>query len=311
MSKTPPRSLIVGPLITCIMLALAPSALGADRPRLGVKLALTEQPGALIMDVMVGYAAATAGLKPGDRVIVVGDREIEDVDDFRDAVIAIKEGQTLPFKVVRGGQERLIEVTLVPPREDAPGAKPPTDPDLRTELLAMMEKDQAPRKQIMQGMAPDELEKLSEQMSEIDRANRDRLKKILAERGFPTVSMVGHEGATAVFLIIQHADADPQWQASMLPVLEEQSKKGEASKSDVAYLTDRVRRAQRKPQLYGTQIYQEPGPDGTMQWVAPVVADPDNLDQRRLEMGLGSWAEYEAMMAEMQNREPFPAPRGP
>lgn len=252
-----------------------------------------------------------AGLKPGDRVIVVGDREIEDVDDFRDAVSGIKDGQALPFTVVRAGQERVIEVTLVAPRGDAPGAKPRTKPELRAELAEMMAKDQAPRQRMMQSIPQDELEKLGEELRAIDTANRQRLKQIIADNGFPTVTMVGHDGATAVFLIIQHADADPDWQASMLPVMEEQSKKGEVSKSDVAYLTDRVRRAQGKPQLYGTQIYQEADANGTMQWVAPVVEDPEHIDQRRMEMGLEPWAEYEAMMAEMQNREPFPAPRGP
>ena len=70
-------------------------------------------------------------------------------------------------------------------------------------------------------------------------------------------------------------------------------------------------RAQNKPQLYGTQYYQEEGPDGTPVYVAPVVEDPKNLDKRRLEMGLGPWAAYEAQMAKMQQREPFESPRAP
>jgi hypothetical protein len=87
--------------------------------------------------------------------------------------------------------------------------------------------------------------------------------------------------------------------------------KGEASKSSVAYLTDRILRAEGKPQLYATQYYQEAGPDGQPRYVAPVVEDPENLDKRRRAMGLPPWRDYEAQMAEMQQREPLEKVRAP
>jgi hypothetical protein len=268
--------------------------------------------GIVITEVMYGYAAETAGLRAGDVVVRVGDEEITGIEAFRKAVSSMADGATVPFVVERDGQEQTIQVKMQPPRADAPGAKPPTRPELREELLKLREKDQGPRHRLSEELlGDDEQQKLMEEMTANDAANRDRLKQIIAEHGFPTVSMVGQDGADTAFLIVQHADKDPEWQASMLPVLEELSKKGEASKASVAYLTDRVLRAQGKPQLYGTQYYQDEGPNGAPAYVPPVVEDPKNLDKRRMSMGLGKWANYEAQMAKMQNREPFPAPRGP
>jgi membrane-associated protease RseP (regulator of RpoE activity) len=317
MSRNPPRSIIVGPVFTYLMLALVTSAFAQPatpgRPRLGVKLEpAPDDQGIIVTEVMYGYAAETAGLRGGDVIVRVGDDEIDGVDAFRKAVGSMGDGATVPFVVIRDGQEETIQVTMQPPRPDAPGGKPPTKPELREELLKMREVDQGARNRLSNEMlGDDEQKKLIEEMTANDAANRERLQQIITEHGFPTVSMVGQDGADTAFLIVQHADRDAQWQASMLPVIEELSKKGEASKGSVAYLTDRVLRAQGKPQLYGTQYYQEEGPSGTPEYVPPVVEDPKNLDKRRRSMGLGKWATYEAQVAKMQNREPFPAPRGP
>lgn len=305
------------PLLTLILssLAVAQATHPAEppKPRLGVMLTPTpHQSGALVSDVMVGYAAEAAGLRPGDRIVRIDEVEIEDLEAFRDAVGKLQTDQRAKFVVVRDDEEVTIDLVMSSPRADAPGANPPTNPALRDELLKMMEKDQAPRRKIMQeNPSQQEMEAITQELTVIDAANRDRLKQIIAQHGYPTITMVERDGAEAAFLIVQHADADQAWQAEMLPVLTEFCKRGEVSKSSVAYLTDRVLRAQNKPQLYGTQYHQEPGPDGQPQFMPPIVEDPAKLDKRRISMGLGPWAEYEAQMARMQNRDPFPAPRGP
>ena len=317
MFRNSPRSIVLGLVFTCLALALGATVLAQPatqgRPRLGVKLEpAPDGAGIVITEAMYGYAAETAGLRGGDVVVRVGEEEIDGIEAFRKAVGSIGDGATVPFVVTRDGQEQTIQVTMQPPRDDAPGAKPPTKPELRAELLKLREKDQAARQRMVEELLGDEEQRqLMEEMTASDAANRERLKAIIAEHGFPTVSMVGQDGADTAFLIVQHADRDPEWQASMLPVIEELSKKGEAGKGSVAYLTDRVRRAQNKPQLYGTQYHQEEGPDGKPVYVPPVVEDPANLDKRRLSMGLGKWATYEAQMAKLQDRDPFPTPRGP
>jgi hypothetical protein len=64
---------------------------------------------------------------------------------------------------------------------------------------------------------------------------------------------------------------------------------GDASTGDLAYLIDRVRVAKNLPQVYGTQI--GPGPDGDVAPRTP-IEDPDNVDARRAEAGLGTLEEY-------------------
>jgi hypothetical protein len=298
--------------VATVLIVSVTFARAADKPRLGISVVSGTDGAVLIAEVMVGFAADVSGLKPGDRVVRVGDNVVKDVEAFRDAVARMEQGATAQFTVVRDDVERVVPVTLNPPRPDAPGARPPTMPELADELARMHEKDQAARQKLMNGSPPRDVEqRLLHEMEQNDTANRQRLKEIIVQHGFPTVTMVGQRGADTAFLIVQHADRDREWQASMLPVLESLAQKGEASKSSVAYLTDRVLRAQGKPQLYGTQYYQEPGRDGKPQYVPPVVEDPKNLDKRRLSMGLEPWSAYEARMAKMQQREVFAAPRGP
>jgi hypothetical protein len=75
--------------------------------------------------------------------------------------------------------------------------------------------------------------------------------------------------------------------------------------------------ARGRPQKYGTQydvVTDETGAAvadeaGRLQYLAPLVVDPEKLDDRREEVGLGPWAEYERRMAEVQGREPFAGPR--
>jgi membrane-associated protease RseP (regulator of RpoE activity) len=154
-----------------------------------VKLLPSDDPGALVSEVMVGYAADACGLKAGDRIVKVGDTVIDDVESFRQAVAKLDENSVVPFSVERDGAEQELTIRMTPPRDDAPGSKPPTLPAVRDELLAMMEKDQAPRKPLFDGnVTPEEQQKLMEEMKEADAANRQRLKAIIEKHGYPTIS---------------------------------------------------------------------------------------------------------------------------
>jgi hypothetical protein len=292
-----------------------PPAIAQGKPRLGVKLISSPDdnaPGAIILEVISGFAAEASGLQNGDRVTRIGDDAVVDTDAFRDAISKMNDGDTRVFVVYRDEAPIEIPVKLTAPRPDAPGQRPPTNPALRDELLRLRETDQAGRRVLMDGSAPEaKRQKIMEEMRETDARNRARLKEIIAQHGFPTVSMVGEDAAGAAFLILQHADAEPEFQQRMLPVVEQLATKGEASKTSVAYLTDRVRNAQNQPQWYATQYTGVPQPDGTIRFNPPVVEDPANLDKRRRAMGLEPWSMYEARMAEMQGREPFERVRGP
>lgn len=155
---------------------------------------------------------------------------------------------------------------------------------LREELLRRRELDQAPmRKMIGKAFDPE----LQEQFDAAVRENTEWLRGVIHRQGWPGQSSVGEEGAEAAWLLAQHADHDPAFQRECLNLLEVAVADGEASKRNLAYLTDRVLVTERGKQIYGTQLTW--GTDGLE---PPPIEDPESVDQRRSEMGLAPLARY-------------------
>jgi hypothetical protein len=153
--------------------------------------------------------------------------------------------------------------------EDAPRVE--QDAQLRRELLDMMEADQA--------------ERTGESTANNDELRTDRLREIIDEHGWPTFDLVDRDGATAAWLIAQHADFDVEFQAEALELMRTALDGGQADPAEVAYLEDRVAVNRGEPQRYGTQVRcrdGEPTP-------ATPLADPDGVDQLRAEVGM--WPE--------------------
>lgn len=71
--------------------------------------------------------------------------------------------------------------------------------------------------------------------------------------------------------------------------MREAVKKGNASPSSLALLEDRVALGQGERQIYGSQIYTDK--ETKEKYVAPLI-DPENVDKRRAEVGLGKLADY-------------------
>jgi hypothetical protein len=94
--------------------------------------------------------------------------------------------------------------------------------------------------------------------------------------------------------LVQHADQDRAFQKRCLKLLAEAVKKGEASPEHLAYLTDRVRVADKEKQVYGTQFHEV---DGKMEPYP--IEDEANVDGRRKEVGLPPLAEYRKMIEEL------------
>ncbi len=95
----------------------------AERPRLGVALApprvarrmraavgLEPRDGLLVREVVDGSPAATAGLQRGDLLVRAGERPLTSMDDLFDALDGA--GGTLALRLVRGTEERDVQVTL-------------------------------------------------------------------------------------------------------------------------------------------------------------------------------------------------------
>jgi hypothetical protein len=170
-------------------------------------------------------------------------------------------------------------------------------PSLRDELLAMMAVDQTARNALIESDFKDEAAQRS--MRDIDRRNTARMKQIVASTGWPTRTQVGKEAARAAWLIVQHADADPEFQADCLERMEPLVATGEASGADFAYLTDRVLVNAGNEQRYGTQMEQVDG-----RYEPKPVHDPDGLEARRAAVGLPTMDAYRQMMADVYRQNP-------
>lgn len=66
--------------------------------------------GVLVVRVLEGSPAAGAGLRPGDAVVAVGDREIESVEELRHALLE-RAGQETGLRVIRKGEELRIPLS--------------------------------------------------------------------------------------------------------------------------------------------------------------------------------------------------------
>ena len=156
------------------------------------------------------------------------------------------------------------------------------DQALHDELMAMQVEDQKARK------AHD-----LEAMRTVDEKNTARLKEIIAKGGWPLNSQVGVDGASAAWIVAQHADRDRAFQKQALELLEAAMKKGEAIPANYAYLYDRTH----QPQSFGTQgKCAAPG-----RWEPLEIENAAEVDARRKQMGIypPTLEEYKKMVSGM------------
>ncbi len=180
----------------------------------------------------------------------------------------------------------------------------PGDAELKRELLERFAQDQRVREgfvhDLQQRGRPSEA--TARAMLATDSANLRWFKPLVLEYGLPTRAQVGKEGVEAAFLLIQHADRDPDFQEAMLPLLEQAYLSGEVPGTDLGMLTDRVLKARGRLQRYGTQMS---GRDGKM--VMDPVEDPANLDARRSKLGMMPIARYRDLIDSMYAQRPADA----
>ena len=164
---------------------------------------------------------------------------------------------------------------------------------LRTELLQIGEDDQKYRLQleeIRQAGRSINSEQAREPWAKIkasDATNRRKVKTILDQYGWLGPEQVGADASEAMFMVIQHSDLATQ--QKYLPMLRAAVKENRLSPKMLPLLEDRVALRSGRRQVYGTQIGDSAELGGT--YVSP-LEDPDNVDKRRAEVGLGPLAEY-------------------
>jgi hypothetical protein len=152
------------------------------------------------------------------------------------------------------------------------------DEPLRATLLQMGRDDQESIRIVTIDPSRQPTEAESKQALELNTRNRDLIRKIVREHGWPGVSLVGQDGSSAAWLVVQHMDTDLEFQQSCLALMQEAFLKGEVLPINLAYLTDRVLTHQGKQQMYGTQSL------GVMS-----AEDEARVDRNRAAIGLGPW----------------------
>ncbi|MEI6766972.1 MAG: DUF6624 domain-containing protein [Bacteroidota bacterium] len=124
----------------------------------------------------------------------------------------------------------------------------------------------------------------------IDSMNYFILKQIFAKYGFPNYDLVGQEGSRNFWLLVQHQDAIPSFQDSVLLKMKIEVDAKKASGANYAYLVDRVNLHNGRLQVFGTQL--EYNSDNTSFIIPKGVIDPDKLNERRKSVGLNSIEDY-------------------
>lgn len=172
-------------------------------------------------------------------------------------------------------------------------------PKLAEELIAMRDSDQKLRIKwggmIRKGKSGSKRYKaLSHQLLNADRQHTQRMKEIVAEIGWPTFDKVGPMASRSAWVLVQHADRDPFFQAKCLALMEEALKAEQVYPRNYAYLYDRVQVAFGEKQLYATQSTSN---NGLWEGHFQPIADESQVQERREAMGITRHVEeYAASM---------------
>lgn len=153
-------------------------------------------------------------------------------------------------------------------------------------LDAIHQEDQQYRLQLTEiekkfGKESEEVKSCWKIINEKDSINQITVKGILDKKGWLGPDIVGKQGNSTLFLVIQHSDIETQ--EKYLPMFKEAVKRGDAEASDLATMIDRIALWSGEKQIYGTQLSWD---EATGEDLERLLVDPDNVDKRRVEVGL-------------------------
>ena len=140
-----------------------------------------------------------------------------------------------------------------------------------------------------------EMKSLIDEWKTVEEADKVSLKTIFTVFGFLGFSEVGEESSHNFMQMVQLFDNDSTFQKQVLVEMKKHIDKSNANPIEFANMTDRVNLNQEKFQVYGTQL--KLIEKGTTFEPKPVI-DPQNLNKRRAEVGLGTIEEAIAIMNE-------------
>jgi len=112
-----------------------------------------------------------------------------------------------------------------------------------------------------------------------DSLNVIKVSAIIEKYGWLGSEIVGEQGNSTLFLVIQQASLLTQ--EKYLPKLSEAYENGKASGQDLALLTDLIERHNSRSQIYGTQVIIIDG-----KYIVYPISDEINVNRRRAAIGL-------------------------
>jgi hypothetical protein len=184
----------------------------------------------------------------------------------------------------------------------------PSDPALAEQLAQRYARDQAAEEAAVKAHAYSQSKVAAAKspavmhLFALQRKDLDWLKPIVAAQGFPTIQQVGPNGVEHAWMLVQHAGADPKFQAQVLAELKPRLSSEPYLRNDYALLMDRVRLAEHKPQLYGTQFTVK---DGRLAMQA--TEGVTHLNKRRATMGLMPVSDYRCFLKVLYHMPSHPA----
>ena len=176
----------------------------------------------------------------------------------------------------------------VPAMQRRDAARTLSRPDMLDELRRRVAADQAARRAMLANPAEGAV------LREVTRVDADDdawLRHLLEKDGLPGADQIGEFGLHLTWLLVQHADQDPQLQQWALAGFERRHAAGEFSADELARLTDRVLLKQGKTQRYGTQFDW-----GSGRFDPRHIDDVSDVDAHRRQLGLMPLADYACMM---------------
>lgn len=211
-------------------------------------------------------------------------------------------------RVVYSWDHTTLRVRLEPPAEPSAGAAAGVsascsgevrEPErVREQLLRVNRVDAALRDRWVTGGFADTA--LGERLERLTSAAIAWLADVVAAHGWPSEAMVGRTAADAACRLLQHAHGPREFQERCLRLIGAAAATGDMTRRDVAYLTDTLRLADGRPQLFGTKFQ---GEDGRL--VPFPIERPDRVNERRRHMGMEDIGRY---ARRLRRRFPLPGP---
>jgi hypothetical protein len=127
--------------------------------------------------------------------------------------------------------------------------------------------------------------------------NLDRLHELIDQCGFPYIDKTSHQAYKGAILTILHSGLIDLMTETLKII--ENAPLGAVEKRDMAYLIDKIRILQKRPQVYGTQYLINL--EGVVTFVE--IEDIANINRRRELFGMETFEEYKKLVMENVKRQ--------